>query len=66
MSEPSELPAGYGQIIYDGYRNRARVQVGKDVLAARWGTLVPDDQACWDGAAADLANYLDRLDGVTK
>lgn len=55
-----ELPLGYGQVIYDGYRKRAESLVG-DAGLAPWGSLAPDDQECWDGAAADLAAYLGRV-----
>lgn len=56
------LPAGYGQVVYDGYRNRVHATLGcHDLLAAEWAELTPADQACWDGAADDLAAYLDRI-----
>ena len=56
-----ELPAGYGQVIYDGYRKRAQARVGDDILVTPWGGLTPEDRECWDGAAADLEDYLARV-----
>jgi hypothetical protein len=61
VSDPLGLPAGYGQVVYDGYRKRARAGVGDDVLPFEWAELDSGHQACWDGAAADLAAYLDRV-----
>ena len=61
MSEPSELPVGYGQVIYDGYRKRAHASVAPDLLWEEWGEITPGEQALWDGAASDLADYLDRI-----
>lgn len=54
-----ELPDGYGQIIYEGYRKRAGALVGN--VLGEWNSLQPDDRACWDGAAEDLAAYLARV-----
>ena len=59
MTTP-DLP-GCGQVIYDGYRKRAQAKVGNDMLAREWADLAPADQACWDGAADDLAAYLDGV-----
>jgi hypothetical protein len=56
-----DLPTGYGQIIYDGYRERAHASVAPDLLREAWGELPPDNQALWDGAAADLIAYLERI-----
>jgi hypothetical protein len=56
-----ELPAGYGQIIYDGFRKRAQADLDDDMLTEEWNEIVSDHQACWNGAADDLAAYLDRV-----
>lgn len=64
-SEPvMPVMPGYGQIVFEGYAKRAApMLVAGEKILGLWESLTPDERACWDGAAADLDQYLRRIPG---
>jgi len=55
-----DLPAGYGQVAYEGYCNAAD-ELFRGTGSVPWSQLDQRLQKAWNAGAQALADYLDRI-----
>ena len=64
MSEPIELPTGYGQVAYDAYAaSSGGMSLVSGATLPAWAEVGPDIRMAWDAAAAAVVEYVDRIPG---
>ncbi len=56
-----QLPAGYGQVAYEGYLIDCGGKSIRGETLPSWSDQLPEIRAHWDAAAQAVADYLDRI-----
>jgi hypothetical protein len=62
VSEPIELPAGYGQVAYEAYVSfSGGVSLVSGAALPSWAEVGAEIQMAWNMAAAAVVEYVDRI-----
>ena len=62
MSEPIELPAGYGQVAYEEYAaSSGGVSLISGAALPSWAEVGAEIQTAWNMVAAAVVEYVDRI-----